>query len=147
MLPTIKRHEQGWFPGLFNDFFSEDWPMFRTAAVTAPAVNVMEDEKHYHVSIAAPGMTKDDFSISLNEQNELVITMEKKEEKHQDCQKDCKYLRQEFNYSRHEQSIMLPENVDKEEIHAKMENGILEVTLPKLNPEQIQKPTKKIAIQ
>ena len=77
MMPIRKYNNQNWLPSIFNDFFDNDW-MVKTNA-TAPAINVIENEKDYKVEVAAPGMTKEDFNIHLGEDNELVITMEKKE--------------------------------------------------------------------
>ena len=78
MIPVRKYNNQNWLPSIFNDFFDNNW-MVKTNA-TAPAINVIESEKDYKVEVAAPGMTKDDFNIHLSEDNELVITMEKKNE-------------------------------------------------------------------
>lgn len=146
MLPVIKRNEPNWLPGLFNDFFSEGWPLLRAAAVSEPAINVSEDDKNYMVELAAPGRKKDDFQVHINDQNNLVVSMAKKEEK---CDKKdgCKYIRKEFNYSRFEQTLLLPDDVDKDVITARMEDGILYVTLPKLDPEKVKQPTKVIDIQ
>ncbi len=63
---------------------------------TAPAINVIENEKDYKVELAAPGMTKNDFKVSVDENNNLVICMEKKDEKKEE-KKDKKYLRREFS--------------------------------------------------
>lgn len=80
------------------------------ANATAPAINVIESDKDYKVEVAAPGMTKDDFTIHLSEDNELVITMEKKNENNQE---NKKYLRREFSYSKFQQSLILPDDVEK----------------------------------
>ena len=97
--------------------------MMRTSS---PAINVKENDKEYKVEIAAPGMSKDDFKIRINEENELVVTLEHKDEK-----KDEKYLRREFSYSHFEQTLLLPDDIKKEEISASMEHGVLNITLPK----------------
>ena len=129
--------------------------MHNTNAAT-PAINVLEDDKAYHIEVAAPGMTKDDFSIHVNDQDELVILVEKKEEHNdKDCNCDkkeekkcnCKYLRHEFSYSRFEQSLLLPENVNKDEISAKVNDGILRIELPKLDPTVKKNPRRIIDIQ
>ncbi len=155
MLPS-RRNDQNWLPSLFNDFFSDEWPIAHAVANATPATNVLEDDKSYHVEIAAPGMTKNDFNIHVNDQDELVITMEKKEETPADEKKDCdktekkcdrKYLRHEFSYSRFEQSLLLPDNVDKDHISAKVTDGILHIDLPKLDPTVQKKPTRVIDIQ
>ena len=75
MMP-VRNNNQNWFPSIFNDFFDNDWVAKVNTAT--PAVNVIEDDKCFKVEVAAPGMTKEDFSINLNENDELVISMEKK---------------------------------------------------------------------
>lgn len=147
MLPINKKNENIWMPSLFNDLFSEEWPMMRTVAMTSPAINVVEDEKQYHVEIAAPGMTKEDFKIHVNDQNELVITMERKNEtEDKNNRHGRKYLRHEFSYNHFEQNLLLPDNVDKENISAKMDNGVLNVFLPKMQ-DTSKKPIKLVEIQ
>lgn len=146
MLPTIRRNESNWLPSIFNDFFSEEWPLMHNVSATAPAINVKEDEKAYHVEIAAPGMTKEDFHVHINDQDELVVSVEKKQENKEEDKKS-KYLRHEFNYSRFEQSLLLPENVNKEGISAKAEHGVLHIELPKLDPTVQKQPTRVIDIQ
>ena len=76
MMPV--RRTQNWLPSIFNDFFDNDWMV--KANATAPAINVLETEKEYKVELAAPGMTKDDFNVRIDEDNNLVISMEKKTE-------------------------------------------------------------------
>ena len=98
MIPVRKYNNQNWLPSIFNDFFDNNW-MVKTNA-TAPAINVIESEKDYKVEVAAPGMTKDDFNIHLSEDNELVITMEKKNENQEEDKENKKYLRREFSYTR-----------------------------------------------
>ena len=137
----------GWLPEIFNDFFDNTW--MPKANATAPAINVSESEKNYTVELAAPGMKKEDFSIEINEDNDLVVKMEKKEE-HNDEQKDPKenvrYLRREFAYSKYQQTLILPEDVDKTKIEAKVENGVLTVTLPKVVVKEEPKASRQIKI-
>ena len=94
MSALVKRN-QNWLPSIFNDFFDNTW-MERTNA-TAPAINVIENDNNYCVEVAAPGMTKDDFNIQIDDDDNLVITMEKKDEK-KEGQKNGRYLRREFSY-------------------------------------------------
>ena len=77
-MPTRKYNNQNWLPSIFNDFFDNEW--LTRANATAPAINVIESDKDYKVEVAAPGMTKEDFNIHISENNELVISMEKKNE-------------------------------------------------------------------
>ena len=71
MMPV--RRTQNWLPSIFNDFFDNEWMAKENA--TAPAINVIESEKEYKVEVAAPGMTKDDFNVRIDEDNNLVISM------------------------------------------------------------------------
>lgn len=139
MLPI--RRSEGWFPSIFTDFFENDpWLRFNS---TAPAVNVIEDDQEYRLEIAAPGMNKEHFCISLTEDNHLVVTMENAQANKEDEKKE-KYLRREFSYSKFERSILLPDNILRDEIKAKMENGVLHISVPK-NKVAVKKP-KEIRI-
>lgn len=138
------RRNQNWLPSIFNDFFDNDW--MEKANATAPAINVLENEKEYKVELAAPGMTKEDFDVHIDEENNLVISMEKKNEKKED-EKKGRYLRREFSYSKFQQTMILPEDVDKEKISATVNNGVLDIELPKLVKEELPKQKRVIEIQ
>ena len=138
------RRTQNWLPSIFNDFFDNEW--MAKANATAPAINVIESEKEYKVEVAAPGMTKEDFNIRIDEDNNLVISMEKKVENKEE-KKDGRYLRREFSYSKFQQTMILPDNVVKEKIAAHVENGVLTIDLPKLSEEEIKKPERTIEIK
>ena len=127
MLPVISRNN--WMPEVFNDFFDTDF-MTRTKA-TAPAINVKETEKDYPVEVAAPGMTKDDFNVNIDKDGNLHIHMEAHTEKKEEDKKSH-YLRREFAYSKFEQTLLLPDDVEKEAIAARVNDGVLTVTLPKM---------------
>ncbi|WP_455995700.1 Hsp20/alpha crystallin family protein [Phocaeicola barnesiae] len=144
MIPVRKYNNQNWLPSIFNDFFDNNW-MVKTNA-TAPAINVIESEKEYKVEVAAPGMTKDDFNIHLGEDNELVITMEKKNENQEEDKENKKYLRREFSYTKFQQALILPDDVEKENISASVSEGVLTITLPKLQPEEKAKISRQIEI-
>ncbi len=141
MLPTAKRYNQNWLPNIFNDFFDNDW-MGRTNA-TAPAINVLESENDYEVELAAPGMTKEDFKVSLDDNGDLVIEMEKKENTEEKEKKHGHYLRREFSYSKFQQTMVLPEDVEKEKISAKVVDGVLTVSIPKVKKQEVA-PAKKV---
>ena len=127
MLPVISRNN--WMPEVFNDFFDTDF-MTRTKA-TAPAINVKETEKDYTVEVAAPGMTKDDFNVNIDKDGNLHRHMEAHTEKKEEDKKSH-YLRREFAYSKFEQTLLLPDDVEKEAIAARVNDGVLTVTLPKM---------------
>ena len=145
MMPIRKYNNQNWLPSIFNDFFDNDWMV--KANATAPAINVIENEKDYKVEVAAPGMTKEDFNIHLGEDNELVITMEKKNETKEEDKENKKYLRREFSYSKFQQAFVLPEDVEKDKISANVTDGVLTIELPKRTPEEKAKINRVIEIQ
>ncbi len=143
MLP-VRRTQDSWLPDIFNDFFDNSW-MTRTN-YTAPAINVIENEKEYDVELAAPGLDKDDFKVHIDEEGMLHIEMEKKSE-NKEGKKHGRYLRREFSYEKFQQTLVLPDDVECDKIEAKVEKGVLNVRLPK--KELIQKPAsvKQIDIQ
>ena len=145
MLPNLRR-QTNWFPNIFNDFFNDDWFPMRAVAATAPAITVKETEKNFTIEMAVPGMTKDDFKVHVNDKDQLVVSVEKKKEANEE-DKDAKFLRREFNYTRFEQMLLLPENVDREKITAKVCSGVLHITLPKLTNIPLKEPTRVIEIQ
>ena len=143
-MTPMRRYEQNWLPEIFNDFFANDW-MTRTNA-TAPAINVIEDEKDYKVEVAAPGMNKEDFKVNVTDDNYLVLTVEKENES-KDEDKKRKYLRREFSYHKFEQSLALPEDVNKDEIKASVNDGVLTIDIPKVKVCEQQPTVKQIEIQ
>ena len=146
MLPTIKRQNQNWLPSIFNDFFNDEWFPMRAAMSAAPAINVKESDKAFEIEMAVPGMTKEDFKVHVNDKDQLVVSVEKKNEKKEE-DKSSKFLRREFNYTRFEQALLLPENVDREAITAKVCSGVLHVVLPKLADIPAKEPTRVIEIE
>ena len=142
MMPV--RRTQNWLPSIFNDFFDNDWMV--KANATAPPINVFETEKEYKVELAAPGMTKEDFNVHIDEENNLVISMEKKTENKEE-KKEGRYLRREFSYSKFQQTMILPDDVDKEKISAQVENGVLNIDLPKFSEQEKEKAKRFIDVK
>jgi HSP20 family protein len=130
-------------PDIFNDFFDNTW-MERPKA-TAPAINVLETPEAYQLELAAPGMTKADFDIHLDEEGDLVIKMEKKGCENE--QKKGHYVRREFSYTKFQQTMLLPDDTDREAISAKVEDGVLTVNLPKVKKVEVEKAKKQITIE
>ena len=145
MVPA-RRNNQNWLPSIFNDFFDNEWLEKRNT--TSPAVNIIENEDEFRIEVAAPGMTKEDFHVYVNPDNELVISMEKKnEEKEEDPKKKGTYLRREFSYSRFQQSLLLPDNVETEKISAKVEHGVMTIDIPKKKVEEKAPASRRIEIK
>jgi HSP20 family protein len=123
-------------PAIFNDFFRPWESLFdlnggslldALKPVSIPSVNIVENKNDYEVSLAAPGMKKDDFKIDIDA-NTLTISAEK-EEKNEE--KEERYTRKEYNYSSFSRSFSLPDWVNKDKVDASYENGLLKLILPK----------------
>lgn len=141
MLPVFGRNT--WMPDVFNDFFDNDF--MTRANATAPAINVKESDTAYTVELAAPGLKKEDFNVNIDHDGNLHIRMESKAEK-KDEDKKSHYLRREFSYSKFEQTLLLPDDVDKDGIEAKVNDGVLTVNLPKTEKKE-DKTLKQIEVK
>ena len=147
MLPA-RRFNQFGLTDFFNDLFENR--SLDKVGVNTPAINVIETDKEYKLELAAPGMCKDDFQIHINKEGNLVIEMEKKNcgcKGKEEDKKDCKYLRKEFSYSKFSQTLLLPDNIDREAIDAQVTNGILRVIIPKVEKAQPEDEIKKIEVK
>ena len=113
---------------LFDSFFNIGDLMGSDFAMNIPSVNVIEEENGFKLEIAAPGVNKEDFAISI-EKDRLTISSETREKDEEEV--EGKYTRREFNYSAFSRSFYLPKSIDKEAIQANYNNGVLSVTLPK----------------
>ncbi len=145
--PVIRNNRNNWLDSAFNDLFDMDWTPRHVT--TAPAVNVKESDTAFTMDIAAPGLKKEFCSVNINNEGNLVVKIENKaehEEKSDEEGKTHHYLRREFSYANYEQTYVLPENVNKEGISAKVEDGILTIELPKLTTEQEKKLDRVIEI-
>lgn len=131
------------FGSFFDNFFRDDdgfFPSFYRER-TVPAVNVSEGDTFFRVEMAAPGMKKDDFHVSI-ERNMLIIKSEKEEKKEEE---EKNWTRREYYFTSFERSFWLPENVLPEKIAATYKDGILAITLPKKEVEV--KKTKEIEVK
>jgi HSP20 family protein len=124
---------------IFNDSFFNNFMSTRSS--TTPAVNIIEEEKEFRIDVAAPGLSKKDFKIDLND-DVLTISSEKQDEK--DEQTD-RYMRREFSYASFSRSFTLPETIEQNKIKAEHGEGILRIHLPK-KEEVVKKGPKSIEI-
>ena len=124
-----------WLSDFFDNdrFFDSDW----IKKQSIPAVNVKETDKGFDIELAAPGLSKKDFNITV-ENRVLTISSEKQEEKEL---KEKEYTRKEFSYSTFSRSFALPENVSEEGVNAIYMDGVLKLNLSKkaLPKEKIMK--------
>jgi HSP20 family protein len=128
MLPTISKRPT--LPSLVNEFFNNEafsdffgW----NRGVTIPSVNIAESDYGYKIEVAAPGLSKDDFKIDL--EDHLLTVSSKKEERNE--KKDDRYIRREFSYTSFSRSFSLPEWVNEDKISASQKDGIIVIELPK----------------
>ncbi len=144
---TIIKHN----PGIYNRFIDElintnfpaSWGKDVSAEWSSVPVNIYENKDAYQVELNAPGRTKEDFEIKVDN-NLLTIRYEKKEAAEK-SENEATTLRQEFKFKSFQRSFTLDEKVQTESIEAKYDNGILKVTLPK--KEEVKVTPKQIAIQ
>ena len=120
-VPDIMDHFFG--NNILSSFFSDG------ADYTVPAINIKELEKGFEIEVAVPGLSKEDFSITLDK-GLLTISSESKKENKEESDK---YTRREFSFTSFRRSFNLPDNVDMEKITARHENGILNIVLPKID--------------
>ena len=142
MLFPVMRTSNNWLDNAFNDFFN-DTALSRMNS-TAPAVNVKDTENAYVMEVAVPGIKKEFCRVNIDDNGNLEIAIENKLE-HKEEHKKEHYLRREFSYSNYQQSYILPDDVDREKISAKVLNGVLEIELPKVVKNE-QKVQRKIEI-
>jgi HSP20 family protein len=122
-------------PSFLDDFFKpwNEWISKENGwntLMNLPAVNISEQKNEYQLSVAVPGMKKDDFKLGVDG-NILTISSEKEETKEE---KDKTFTRKEYNYSSFSRSFTLPDDIEKEKIEAIYEEGILKVSLPRKQP-------------
>ena len=128
---------------LFNSLLDDFVPMTgATEGSFTPAINTREGKFAYHIEVDLPGMSKEDINISV-EDNNLIISGERKIKEEI---KEENYYKIESSFGSFSRSFSLPEDVDIENIHAQSEDGVLEIVVPKLEKEEVEK-VKKISIK
>ncbi|MCB2219060.1 MAG: Hsp20/alpha crystallin family protein [Bacteroidetes bacterium] len=148
-MTLVRKNDQMWptFPSLIDNFLSRDWMdwsnmNFSNTNTTLPAVNIKETKDDYKIEVAAPGLSKKDFKINL-ENNQLTISSEKESTKKEE---DDNYSRREFSYQSFTRTFNLPEHeVDGDKIAASYNDGILTIQIPK-KEEAKPKPARMIKI-
>ena len=125
-----------------DEFFHElpnSWG--REGYASFPPVNIHETTDGYHLEVSAPGRSKEDFKLALDN-GLLTISFEKKEEAKTE---DYKTIRKEFSFRSFKRSFTLDDRINNDGIQAKYENGVLKLYLPK--KEQVKESTKQINVQ
>lgn len=129
------------FNNLISDLFAQTPSLLRDDTRQTAPVNIRETEKEYLLEIVAPGLNKEDFQISL-ENNHLAVSVEKKEKT---VNENEKFIRREYKQSAFKRSFTVDEKINAEAISAQYVNGVLTINLPK--KEEVKPATKQISIQ
>ncbi|HRO09348.1 MAG TPA: Hsp20/alpha crystallin family protein [Saprospiraceae bacterium] len=118
------------FSDMIDDIFNRGMSDINTSnlSTTVPSVNITDNNDHVTLEVAAPGMDKKDFNISLDK-DQLTISVEK--EANSEEKEEGKWTRKEFSYSSFKRSFHLGEDIRTDSIEANYENGILKLILPK----------------
>ena len=134
----VTRRNQDFMPTLFNELMN-----WNDTTYSTPRMNIMETKDNYKLELCIPGLTKEDVKLNIDAEGNLVVEMvkETKNEKKEN-KEEMRYLRHEFSVEHFRQTVMLPDDIHKENISAKVENGILDIVIPKVTVEE-----KKQAVQ
>jgi len=133
---------------MFSDFgmpsprqlFNKVEPNFGKATIK-PKVDVYGTDKEYVVEAELPGIEEKDLSIELKD-DVLVLSAEMK---HEEKTEEKGYYRVERSYGSFKRVLNVPEDADKEKITAKLNKGILRVTMPRTKA--VESNSRKIAIE
>ena len=134
----VTRRNQDFMPTLFNELMN-----WNDTTYSTPRMNIMETKDNYKLELCIPGLTKEDVKLSIDAEGNLVVEMvkENKSEKKEN-KEEMRYLRHEFSVEHFRQTVMLPDDIHKDQISAKVENGILDIVIPKVTIDE-----KKQAVQ
>lgn len=106
-----------------------------------PAVNISENDENFKIEFAAPGLTKADFAINLD--NDILTVKSEKEENNEET--NTNFTRKEFNFSSFQRTFTLPDSADGEKVKAEYKDGILNIEIPKKEEAKV-KPAREIEI-
>lgn len=140
---NLVRKTNPWFPSLLDEFITRDLGVdLASRSQAVPAVNISETDTAFSLALAAPGKTRKDFQIELDE-HILTISSDSNTE-HESSHEN--FTRKEFSYESFQRSFRLPDTVNTQAIKASYKEGILTVELPKLK-EAIPEPKKTIEVK
>lgn len=144
------------FPMLFNEVFNNVNDGWNQNFARDPQINISENKKNFKIEFSVPGLSKEDLNLTIDTDNNLVVEMDRQkreqpkaegETKVEDKNEQYHYLRRDFHLAHFKESISLPDNVHRDQISAKVENGILRIFLPKVTEEEQAKLAQTITIE
>lgn len=134
---------QDFMPTLFNELMN-----MNMVSYSEPKMNVIESKDNYTIQYSVPGLKKEDLKISIDTEGNLVVEMTKENNQKNDKKENgVRYLRREFTSEQFRNTLALPEDIHRDQIKAKVENGILEITLPKVTVEEKKSLVQNIEVQ
>ena len=136
---NLIRKQNTWFPSVMDDFLNTNWNInVPSYSNTLPAVNIIENDTDFILHIAAPGLNKNDFELSIENK---VLSIEVVKDPNNDD-----FTRQDFDYNSFKRTFSIPKTVEKSKISASYINGVLNITLPKTK-DALPEPKKLIKIK
>ncbi|MCR4847500.1 MAG: Hsp20/alpha crystallin family protein [Bacteroidales bacterium] len=138
----LTRRNQDFMPALFNELMN-----MSTVSYSEPKMNVIETKENYTIQYSVPGLKKEDLKINIDHDGNLVVEMCKETEKKSEGKEGVRYLRHEFSSEQFRNTLMLPEDIHRDKITAKVENGILEIVLPRVTVEEKKSLMQTIEVQ
>tara|TARA_B100000902_G_C27138601_1_gene827401 strand:+ start:448 stop:861 length:414 start_codon:yes stop_codon:yes gene_type:complete len=136
---NLIRKQNTWFPSVMDEFLNTNWNInVPSYSNTLPAVNIIENDTDFILHIAAPGLNKNDFELSI--ENKVLSIEVVKDPINND------FTRQEFDYTSFKRTFSIPKKVEKSKISASYTNGVLNITLPKTK-DALTEPKKLIKIK
>ena len=145
---------------LFNDVFNNVNDAWNHNLARDPQINISESKLNYKIEFSVPGLTKEDLSLTIDTDNNLVVAMDRKPGKAIEAapaeegaakvetpKEEYHYLRHDFHLAHFKEAILLPDNIHKDKISAKVENGVLRILLPKVTAEEQAQLAQTITIE
>ncbi|GME76597.1 unnamed protein product [Ambrosiozyma monospora] len=129
-------------PFFGSSFFNDDDPFFggslsNYATKFSPPVDIHENDKSYDLSLAIPGATKDHVTIDFNtDTNELIVKGEVPENKVEEKDDNGKLVYSEMSSGSFQRVFRLPKSVEGKAINSQFENGVLSLSVPKVEEEK-----------
>lgn len=140
LVPFTRKSEMTPITSLFDDFLNSFFDEGFTRETQLLALDVVEENDRYDVRANFPGLSRDDIKVRMHGDT-LEIEAVKQQEKEQE-EKGVYHLRERFN-GHWRRAIRLPETCDTEKISANLKDGVLTLSIPKIEP----KPKKEISIE
>ena len=139
----VQTYNKRFSPSALDNWLTSDWFQTREpfGISQSPAVNIQETDKAFILELVAPGLSKDDLQVDI--ENDLISLASQVE---QSTEHKANYTRREYQFAAFRRTFSIPENVNSKKIDAQYSNGILTVTLPKKD-DAVQETKKSIRIR